>query len=115
MVALVWGGNFPTGDHVTAAVILVPLGLAVEPWPSPLVAPLARGVVVYCAVPVTLGHLWYYQAVRTVGAGRAAAFLNVQPFMVLLLSWLILDEPVHAYHVAGATLVIVGVWLTTRP
>ncbi len=36
------------------------------------------------------------------GAGRAAAFLNVQPFVVLLLSWLILHEPVHAYHVAGA-------------
>jgi hypothetical protein len=58
MVALVWGGNFPTGAHVTAAVILVSLALAVEPWPSPLVAPLARGVVVYCAVLVTLGHLW---------------------------------------------------------
>ncbi len=48
------------------------------------------------------------------GAGRAAAFLNVQPFVALLLSWLILDEPVHAYQVAGATLVIAGVWLTTR-
>jgi len=33
--------------------------------------------------------------------------------VVLLLSWLIL-EPVHAYHVAGATLVIAGVWLTTH-
>jgi drug/metabolite transporter (DMT)-like permease len=50
-----------------------------------------------------------------VGAGRATAFLNVQPFVVLLLSWLVPDEPVHPYHVAGATLVIVGVWLTTRP
>ncbi|MBI3629107.1 MAG: EamA family transporter [Candidatus Rokubacteria bacterium] len=48
------------------------------------------------------------------GAGRAATFLNVQPFVALLLSWLILDEPVHAYHVAGATRVIAGAWLTTH-
>jgi drug/metabolite transporter (DMT)-like permease len=37
------------------------------------------------------------------------------PFAVLALSWLLLDETVHVYHLAGAVLVAAGVYLATRP
>jgi drug/metabolite transporter (DMT)-like permease len=37
------------------------------------------------------------------------------PFVVLALSWALLGERLHAYHVAGATLVVAGVYLATRP
>jgi drug/metabolite transporter (DMT)-like permease len=103
------------GAHVVSAALLLPLALAVEGW-----TPLARagwpgwGVVLYGAFPVTLGHLWFYQGIRTVGAGRAAVFTNLIPFLVIGLSWGILGEPIRWYHGVGATVVIAGVVLTTR-
>ena len=35
-------------------------------------------------------------------------------FVVIGMSWALLGEAVHAYHLAGAVLVIAGVVLTTR-
>ncbi len=103
------------GAHVVSAALLLPLALTVEGW-----TPLARagwpgwGVILYGAFPVTLGHLWFYQGIRTVGAGRAAVFTNLIPFLVIGLSWGILGEPIRWYHALGATVVIAGVVLTTR-
>ena len=103
------------GAHVVSSALLLPLALFAEGW-----APLAHagragwGVVLYGAFPVTLGHLWFYQGIRTVGAGRAAVFTNLMPFLVIALSWAILGEPIRWYHVVGATVVIAGVVLTTR-
>lgn len=103
------------GAHVVSSALLLPLALAVEGW-----APLARagppgwGVVLYGAFPVTLGHLWFYQSIRAVGAGRAAVFTNLIPFLVIGLSWAILGEPIRWYHAVGATVVMAGVVLTTR-
>jgi drug/metabolite transporter (DMT)-like permease len=95
--------------------MLAPLALIERPWEA-----LARaswigwGVVAYSAGPITLGHLWYYAAVRTVGAGRAAVFMNLMPFAVLALSWAVVGEPIRWYHVVGATVVITGVIFATR-
>ena len=101
------------GAHVVSSIVLVPLAMIVE-GPSPIAAPLAWGVVLYGVFPVTLGHLWYYAIVRTIGPGRAAAFLNLMPFVVLGLSWWLIGELVHAYHLVAAALVIAGVFLATR-
>jgi drug/metabolite transporter (DMT)-like permease len=42
-------------------------------------------------------------------------FLNLMPFAVLALSWLLVGETIRAYHVIGAALVVAGVYLATRP
>jgi drug/metabolite transporter (DMT)-like permease len=36
-----------------------------------------------------MGHVLYYKGVSVVGAGRAAIFMNLIPFLVIGLSWLI--------------------------
>ena len=103
------------GANLAAGLVLVPLALLVErPWEHWRAW---RGwlVVLYGALPVTLGHLWFYQIVRTIGAGRAVTFLNLMPFAVLTLAWLLVGETIHAYHVIGAVLVAAGVYLATRP
>ncbi|HET8577453.1 MAG TPA: DMT family transporter [Methylomirabilota bacterium] len=103
------------GAHVVSALILVPLALFERPWESLWRASwVGWGVIAYSAGPITLGHLWYYQGVRAVGAGRAAVFMNVIPFLVIGLSWLLLGEAIRWYHAAGACLVIAGVVLATR-
>lgn len=103
------------GAHVVSSALLLPLALAVEGWRPLVQAGLPGwGVVIYGAFPVTLGHLWFYQGIRAVGAGRAAVFTNLIPFLVIGLSWAILGEPIRWYHAVGATVVIAGVVLTTR-
>jgi drug/metabolite transporter (DMT)-like permease len=103
------------GANLAAALVLVPLAVLVErPWQHWWAW---RGwvVVLYGALPVTLGHLWFYRIVRTIGAGRAVTFLNLMPFAVLTLAWLLVGETIHVYHVMGAALVAAGVYLVTRP
>jgi drug/metabolite transporter (DMT)-like permease len=103
------------GANVVGGIVLVPLALLTErPWEAWRAWP-AWLVVLYGAVPITLGHLWFYQVIRTLGAGRTVTFLNLMPFAVLALSWALVGETIHAYHVAGAALVAAGVYLTTRP
>lgn len=103
------------GSHAVSAVVLVPVSLVLDPpWPSPMAAPMGWTVILYGALPVTLGHLWYYAIARAIGPARAATVLNLMPFVVIALTWAILGEPVRAYHLAGAALVIAGVLLATR-
>jgi drug/metabolite transporter (DMT)-like permease len=102
------------GAHVVAAGLLIPLALLERPWRSFAGASgIAVVVVLYSSLLGTPAHLAFYQAVRTVGPGRAAVFTNLIPFMVLGLSWLVVGEPIRWYHWIGACGVIAGVALTT--
>ena len=103
------------GANAVGALVLVPLSWLVDgPGPTPAAAPVGWSVMLYGAVPITIAHLWYYQAIRRLGPARTAAFMNLMPFVVIGLSWAIVGEAVHAYHLIGAVLVIAGVVLTTR-
>ena len=103
------------GAHVVAAGLLLPLALFERPWQSFAHASwVGFSVILYSALLGTPGHIGFYQAVRTVGPGRAAVFMNLIPFLVLGLSWLMLGEPIRWYHLMGAAGVIAGVALTTR-
>jgi drug/metabolite transporter (DMT)-like permease len=103
------------GAHVISAAVLLPLCLTERPWAALGHASWAGwAVVVYSAGPITLGHLWYYQCVRVVGAGKAAIYMNVMPFLVIGLSWAMLGETLRWYQAIGACVVIAGVILATR-
>jgi drug/metabolite transporter (DMT)-like permease len=103
------------GAHLVAAGLLLPLALLERPWQSlPAASWVAVVVVLYSALLGTPAHLAFYQAVRTVGPGRAAVFTNLIPFLVLGFSWLLVGEPIRWYHWLGALGVIAGVALTTR-
>jgi drug/metabolite transporter (DMT)-like permease len=103
------------GAHVVAAGLLLPLALVERPWQAFAHASwVSFSVVLYSALLGTPAHIAFYQAVRTVGPSRAAVFMNLMPFMVLGLSWLMLGEPIRWYHWVGAAGVIGGVVLTAR-
>jgi drug/metabolite transporter (DMT)-like permease len=103
------------GAHVVAAGLLLPLALLERPWQSFAGASwVAVVVVLYSSLLGTPAHIAFYQAVRTVGPGRAAVFTNLIPFLVLGLSWLMVGEPIRWYHWIGACGVIAGVALTAK-
>lgn len=66
------------------------------------------------AASSALGYaLWNY-GLRFLDASEAAPYINLIPVVGLLLSVLLLHEPVGPIQIAGGALTLVGVWLSNR-
>jgi drug/metabolite transporter (DMT)-like permease len=103
------------GTYIVSAAFLVPLSLVERPWTA--LPHLTLGTVLailYAATLVTVSHIWFYWGIRVVPAAVASLTVNLLPFEVLALSWLLLGERVTWAHVVGALVVIAGVALATR-
>src|SRR5262249_43245394 len=103
------------GTYIASAAFLVPLSLFERPWRA--LSHLTLGTVLailYAATLVTVSHIWFYWGIRVVSAAVASLTVNLIPFQVLVVSWLLLGEPVTWAHVVGALVVIAGVALATR-
>lgn len=61
-----------------------------------------------------VAFLWYYQAIRDIGAVRAGVFINFVPVSGVLLGFLVLGEPITKALLIGGPLVCLGAWLTNR-
>ncbi len=105
-----------TYSALAGALLLAPAALAGGVLSrAPGYPPAAWGSLVYLAVGGTvIGFLWYYQAIRAIGAVRAGVFINFVPVCGLLLGYLLLDEPLTPSLLQGGALVIAGAWLTNR-
>lgn len=79
---------------------------------------LGRGVVsamLYLAIfPTLLATLCWNLAIGAVGTNRAAIFVNLIPVSGAALAMAFLGESLYVYHLAGAVLVLSGVWLAAR-
>jgi drug/metabolite transporter (DMT)-like permease len=62
-----------------------------------------------------IGFFWYYEGIAAIGAARASVFINLVPVSGVFLGWLLLREPVNLSIIAGALLVVGGVYLTNAP
>lgn len=62
-----------------------------------------------------VGFSWYYEGVKTLGAGRAGVFINLVPVNAVLMGWLLLGEAVDLSLAIGAALIFTGVYLVNRP
>ncbi|MDP1717193.1 MAG: EamA family transporter, partial [Burkholderiales bacterium] len=69
------------------------------------------------AVFATVLPMWLVaEGLKRIGASRAALIACIGPVSTLILSYLVLAEPITAVQVAGAALVLVGVGLVSvRP
>jgi len=59
-----------------------------------------------------LGFYWYYQGIKEIGPTKSGVFINFVPVSALILSYLILNEPITKQILAGAGLVVTGVYIT---
>ena len=62
-----------------------------------------------------VGFVWYYEAIRIIGATRAGLFINFVPISAVILAFFFLNEPLTMSLLSGALLVSYGVYLTNLP
>lgn len=61
-----------------------------------------------------LGFVFYYDAIKQIGASRAAIFNNLVPVMGVLMGALLLGETLDASVAYGGTMVVIAIFLTTQ-
>lgn len=75
----------------------------------------AWGSVAYLGILGTvIAFIWYSEGIQTIGAAKAAIFINLVPPSAILLAALILHEPITPTLVLGGSLVITGIICTNR-
>lgn len=112
----------PSGDILlfligaTGSVVLLPLYLLELRFVGGFSAtPPVLGAILYLAVfPTLLATLLWNAALKTLGANRAAIFINLIPVSGATLAMLFLGERLFAYHLLGAALVFTGIVLAAR-
>jgi drug/metabolite transporter (DMT)-like permease len=86
-----------------------PLSSLVLPWPVYGIA--AAMAMVSTALPVFLQSA----AIERLGAGRAALIGTIGPMLTIALGWAVLGDRVSPAQLAGAALVVAGVFQVSRP
>ncbi len=61
-----------------------------------------------------MAFVWYYEGIRQLGAARTVVFNNLVPVFAVLISWLVLNEPVNPSLIAGGAMALGGVFLVNR-
>ncbi|HJV92232.1 MAG TPA: DMT family transporter [Azonexus sp.] len=90
--------------------------LVARPWDEVLLQPwpiyaLAAGMaLVSTVIPVFMQSA----AIKAIGAGRASMVGMIGPLLTILLGWLLLDEGLSLWQLAGAGFVVLGVVLIGR-
>lgn len=62
-----------------------------------------------------LGYLFQLMAIQQIGAPKAAIFINLVPVFTIIQSVIILKEHFDVLKFISAVIIILGVYLTTRP
>lgn len=90
-------------------VMVLPWGLWEFATGEPRFTPQVWQALAFIAVFVGVGALLAWNTgVKAVGAAEAMAFMNMTPVYTVLLSTLLLHEPMRLYQLAGAVLVVGG-------
>ncbi|OEF95584.1 DMT family transporter [Desulfuribacillus alkaliarsenatis] len=71
--------------------------------------------ILHMAVIVSaLSFVLWYDGIKKVGAARAASFINLMPVSAIILASIIFNEKISPIQLAGAALILFGVYLTNR-
>jgi drug/metabolite transporter (DMT)-like permease len=104
-----WATSFACAFCLVQFGLLRPLSLLVQPWP-------VLGLSLGMALLSTVAPVWLIsEAIQRLGAPTVSLVGTLGPVLTLFLGWLILDESLGGMQLAGALLVITGVWLVSRP
>jgi drug/metabolite transporter (DMT)-like permease len=100
---------------LASAIGFLPLALLVEPAAARAASPLVWGIVVYLGVlPIALGNVLWYGALRTLRAAQLGSFQYLVPLWSIVLAALLLGEALTPALVGGGAFVLLGLWLAQR-
>lgn len=102
------------GTQTMAALLLAPL-VPVFPAPGPITAATIAGAVALGVLCSGFGYLLYFRLIRDVGPVRTLLVTFLIPVFGVLWGALFLGERVTAQMVLGGLIVLLAIWLETRP
>lgn len=102
-----------TAAATLGAITLVPIALLEDSWRR-ATWQAALAVVVLAIGPGLLANLWWWQTAQWLPASRAAVYVYLIPLITMAFAVLFLREPLSRAQLAGAGLVLGGVWLAER-
>ncbi len=119
LVGKVMMQRYSSGQLISVSVWIGTVFLLLHLYLSGSFLPPVSGVslfsVFYLSVIATvLAFVWYYDAIRQIGAGFSAQFINLVPFSAVLFGFFILDERISLLTLSGGVLVVTGVLITQR-
>ncbi|TVY07828.1 DMT family transporter [Paenibacillus cremeus] len=56
-----------------------------------------------------LAGFWWNQGIAEVGASTSAMFMNIPPFIAIIVSFFLLGDPIRAAQIGGGVLILAGV------
>lgn len=105
-----------TAAALVGTVCLVPC--AVGEWllgATPQLSLIGVGAILYTGLLVTVVGFWVlFWALGRASVARVAVMMYLQPLAGVVLAWAALGEPISGLFLAGAGLVLAGVWLVTQ-
>jgi len=74
----------------------------------------AIGSIIYVALFASvLAYIFWNKAIQMIGANKAGIFIHLMPVFSIILAITFLDENLRSYHIQGAALIFLGIFLTT--
>ncbi len=61
---------------------------------------------------IALGYTIWYKGVEKVGSTRTSVYSNLTPILATFFAWQILSETITLYHIIGATIIFLGIYLS---
>ncbi len=61
-----------------------------------------------------MASFWWNRGVAVLGAGTAAMFMNVPPFIAILLGHFLLHDPIQGSQIIGGVLILAGVFVANQ-
>lgn len=61
-----------------------------------------------------LAGLWWNRGISAVGASASAMYMNIPPFVAIIVAYLVLGDPVRMTQIAGGLLIVLGVAVSNR-
>jgi len=99
----------------TGAILLLPFAIWEQQNSLPQIdLPTGLGLSYLGILATVVAFNWYYEGIQTIGAAKAAIFINLVPMFAIALSIIFLQESLTPVLIMGGVLVILGVSLVNR-
>jgi drug/metabolite transporter (DMT)-like permease len=83
-------------------------------WSLPMVPTAFLAYAFVGLFPAVIAFFGWNRGVAAIGANRASLFTHLMPLFAALLAYLFLDERIAGFHLVGAALIFLGIFLANR-